>query len=41
MADLLAAAKEFDATLQYRPSYVELLGLIEQADRAKPARTKR
>ena len=41
MANLLAVAKAFDETLLYRPSYVELLRLIEQADRAKPPRARR
>lgn len=41
MAELLAVAKQFDQSLTYRPSYVELLRLIEECDRARPAKTRR
>lgn len=41
MAELLAVAKQFDQSLTYRPSYVELLRLIEDCDRARPAKTRR
>ncbi len=41
MAELLTVAKQFDQSLMYRPSYVELLRLIEQCDRARPAKTRR
>jgi Ca-activated chloride channel family protein len=40
MAELLAVARLFDGSLQYRPSYQQLLGLIEQADRARPSRSR-
>jgi len=41
MAELLAVAKQFDQSLMYRPSYVELLRLIEDCDKARPAKTRR
>lgn len=41
MAELLAVAKQFDQSLMYRPSYNELLRLIEESDRARPAKTRR
>ncbi len=41
MAELLAVAKQFDQSLIYRPGYVELLRLIEECDRARPAKTRR